>query len=126
MDLTTLNPQQLKAATTLEGPVLVLAGAGSGKTRALTYRVANLMDHGVEPWRILALTFTNKAAKEMRERIEKLVGEKAADAWISTFHATCARILRRDIDKLGYNRSFTIYDDDDQMSDHIYNRVACL
>jgi len=116
MDLTTLNPQQLKAVTTLEGPVLVLAGAGSGKTRALTYRVANLMDHGVQPWRILALTFTNKAAKEMRERIEKLVGEQAKDAWISTFHATCARILRRDIDKLGYTRSFTIYDDDDQMS----------
>ncbi|MBQ8536419.1 MAG: DNA helicase PcrA, partial [Clostridia bacterium] len=116
MDLTTLNPQQLKAASTLEGPVLVLAGAGSGKTRALTYRVANLMDHGVQPWRILALTFTNKAAKEMRERIEKLVGEQAKDAWISTFHATCAKILRRDIDKLGYTRSFTIYDDDDQMS----------
>lgn len=116
MDLSTLNPQQRQAASTLEGPVLVLAGAGSGKTRALTYRVANLMEHGVPPWRILALTFTNKAAREMRERIEGLVGEQAKEAWISTFHATCARILRRDIEKLGYTRSFTIYDDDDQMS----------
>lgn len=115
MDLSMLNPEQRKAAETLEGPVLILAGAGSGKTRALTYRVANLMDHGVPAWSILALTFTNKAAREMRERIEKLVGEeKAQDAWISTFHATCARILRRDIEKLGYTRSFVIYDDDDQ------------
>ena len=114
MDLSMLNTEQRLAAETLEGPVLILAGAGSGKTRALTYRVANLMDHGVEPWSILALTFTNKAAKEMRERIEKLVGEQAEDAWISTFHSTCARILRRDIEKLGYSRSFVIYDDDDQ------------
>ncbi len=114
MDLSMLNTEQRLAAETLEGPVLILAGAGSGKTRALTYRVANLMDHGVAPWSILALTFTNKAAKEMRERIEKLVGEQAEDAWISTFHATCARILRRDIEKLGYSRSFVIYDDDDQ------------
>ena len=114
MDLSMLNPQQRLAAETLEGPVLILAGAGSGKTRALTCRVANLMDHGVQPWSILALTFTNKAAREMRERIEKLVGDAAQDAWISTFHATCARILRRDIEKLGYTRSFVIYDDDDQ------------
>jgi len=115
MDLSMLNSQQRQAAETLEGPVLILAGAGSGKTRALTCRVANLMDHGVPAWNILALTFTNKAAKEMKERIAKLVGEeKAEDAWISTFHSTCARILRRDIEKLGYNRSFVIYDDDDQ------------
>ncbi len=114
MDLSMLNPEQRQAAETLEGPVLILAGAGSGKTRALTYRVANLMDHGVPAWSILALTFTNKAAREMKERITQLVGEKAESVWISTFHSTCARILRRDIEKLGYTRSFTIYDDDDQ------------
>ncbi len=114
MDLSRLNPQQRLAAETLEGPVLILAGAGSGKTSALTSRVANLIDHGVPPWSILALTFTNKAAREMKERIQKLVGEGANEAWISTFHATCARILRRDIEKLGYARSFVIYDDDDQ------------
>ncbi len=116
MDLSVLNTEQRLAAETLEGPVLVLAGAGSGKTRALTYRVANLIDHGVAPWHILALTFTNKAAKEMRERIAKLVGDKADDAWISTFHSTCAKSLRRDIDKLGYTGNFAIYDDDDQSS----------
>ncbi len=114
MDLSMLNPQQRLAAETLEGPVLILAGAGSGKTRALTCRVANLMDHGVPAWSILALTFTNKAAKEMKERIVQLVGDQAEEAWISTFHSTCAKILRRDIEKLGYSRSFVIYDDDDQ------------
>lgn len=115
MDLTALNPEQRRAAETLEGPVLILAGAGSGKTRALTYRVANLIDHGVPAWSILALTFTNKAAKEMKTRVEQLIGkDKAEEAWISTFHSTCARILRRDIEKIGYSRSFTIYDDDDQ------------
>jgi len=116
MNLQDLNKEQRLAAQTLEGPLLVLAGAGSGKTRALTYRVANLIDHGVPAWSIMAITFTNKAAAEMRERIEKLVGPSAADVWVSTFHAGCAKILRRDIEKLGYTRSFTIYDDDDQMS----------
>ncbi len=114
MDLTTLNPMQRQAAETLEGPVLILAGAGSGKTRTITYRIANLISHGVAPWRILALTFTNKAAKEMRERVEKLVGADAGEMWIGTFHSVCVRILRRDIEKLGYQRSFTIYDEDDQ------------
>ncbi|MBR2661177.1 MAG: UvrD-helicase domain-containing protein [Clostridia bacterium] len=115
MDLSALNPEQRRAAETLDGPVLILAGAGSGKTRALTYRVANLIDHGVPAWSILALTFTNKAAKEMKTRVESLIGaEKAEEAWISTFHSTCARILRRDIEKIGYSRSFTIFDDDDQ------------
>ncbi len=115
MDLSKLNREQRIAAETLEGPVLILAGAGSGKTRALTYRVANLIDHGVPAYRILALTFTNKAAKEMKTRVAELIGTEAADeAWISTFHSTCARILRRDIEKLGYSRSFVIYDDDDQ------------
>ena len=115
MDLSKLNREQRIAAETLEGPVLILAGAGSGKTRALTYRVANLIDHDIPAWRILALTFTNKAAKEMKNRVADLIGAEAADeAWISTFHSTCARILRRDIEKLGYSRSFVIYDDDDQ------------
>ena len=116
MNLEGLNLEQRKAAEMLEGPVLILAGAGSGKTRALTYRIANLIDHGVQPWHILAITFTNKAAKEMRERVSGLVGEAAGDVWVSTFHAMCARILRRDIEKLGYTRSFTIYDEDDQTS----------
>ncbi len=114
MNLQGLNQEQRKAAETLEGPVLILAGAGSGKTRALTYRIANLIAHGIAPWNILAITFTNKAAKEMRERVTALVGERGNDVWVSTFHAMCARILRRDIEKLGYTRSFTIYDDDDQ------------
>lgn len=114
MNLDCLNPQQRRAAETLEGPVLILAGAGSGKTRALTYRIANLIDHGIKPWHILAITFTNKAAKEMRERVSALVGDEGEEVWVSTFHSMCARILRRDIEKLGYTRSFTIYDDDDQ------------
>ena len=114
IDLNALNPMQRRAAETLEGPVLILAGAGSGKTRTMTYRIANLIDHGVKPWHILALTFTNKAAREMRERVERLVGGEAADMWIGTFHSVCVRILRRDIEKLGYQRSFTIYDEDDQ------------
>lgn len=116
MNLNDLNREQRLAAETLEGPLLVLAGAGSGKTRALTYRVANLLSQGVPPWAIMAITFTNKAAAEMRERIEKLAGESASEVWVSTFHSGCARILRRDIEKLGYTRSFTIYDDDDQQS----------
>ena len=115
MDLSMLNREQRRAAETLEGPLLILAGAGSGKTRALTYRLANLIDHGVPAWNILALTFTNKAAKEMKHRVEELIGTETADeAWISTFHSVCAKILRRDIEKIGYNRSFVIYDDDDQ------------
>jgi DNA helicase-2/ATP-dependent DNA helicase PcrA len=116
MDLSVLNREQRKAAETLEGPVLILAGAGSGKTRALTYRVANLIEHGVPAFSILALTFTNKAAREMKNRVQTLIGAEAAnEAWISTFHSTCARILRRDIEKIGYSRSFVIYDDDVQV-----------
>ncbi len=115
MNLDQLNPMQRRAAEQLEGPVLILAGAGSGKTRTLTYRVANLLAHGVPAWHILALTFTNKAAREMKMRIEALAGASADDAWIGTFHSICCRILRRDIEKIGYDRNFTIYDEDDQL-----------
>lgn len=111
-----LNPEQQKAAETIDGPVLILAGAGSGKTRALTYRVANMIDSGINPWNILAITFTNKAAGEMRERIDDLVGFGSEEIWVATFHSTCVRILRRHIDKLGYDSSFTIYDSDDSKS----------
>ena len=116
INLSTLNPQQRIAVENTEGPLLVLAGAGSGKTRVLTYRVAHLMEKGVPTWKILAITFTNKAAKEMAERVQALTGEAGSEAWISTFHACCARILRRDIEKLGYKRQFAIYDEDDRMS----------
>lgn len=110
-----LNEMQQKAVTTTEGPLLVLAGAGSGKTRVLTYRIAYLISEcGVAPWNILAITFTNKAAKEMRERLEKLLGDAQNDMWVKTFHSMCVRILRRDIEYLGYDRAFTIYDTDDQ------------
>lgn len=109
-----LNEMQKKAVLQTEGPVLILAGAGSGKTGALTVRIAHLLETGVKPWQILAITFTNKAAREMRERVEKLVGEGATDMWISTFHSTCVRILRREIHRLDYENSFSIYDGDDQ------------
>ena len=112
-----LNPEQRKACEHVKGPLLLLAGAGSGKTRVLTHRIAYLIDEvGVNPWNILAITFTNKAAKEMRERVDKIVGYGSENIWVSTFHSTCVRILRRHIDKLGYDKSFTIYDSDDQKS----------
>ncbi|CRZ33833.1 DNA helicase-2/ATP-dependent DNA helicase PcrA [Herbinix hemicellulosilytica] len=111
----TLNPEQKKAVLHDKGPLLILAGAGSGKTRVLTYRIAYLIEHrNVNPWNILAITFTNKAANEMRERVDKIVGAGAENIWVSTFHSTCVRILRRFIDRLGYDRNFTIYDTDDQ------------
>lgn len=116
IDLNTLNAPQRDAVLYTEGPLLVLAGAGSGKTRVLTYRIAYLMEKGVAPWHILAITFTNKAAREMAERVRDLAGEAAEDAWISTFHSCCARILRRDIEKMGYKRQFAIYDEDDRMA----------
>ena len=116
IDLNALNAPQREAVLHTEGPLLVLAGAGSGKTRVLTYRIAHLMEKGVAPWHILAITFTNKAAREMLERVRTLAGEAAEDAWISTFHSCCARILRRDIEKLGYKRQFAIYDDEDKMT----------
>lgn len=116
MDLKSLlNKEQYEGATTIEGQVLILAGAGSGKTRVLTHRMAHMIDDlGILPYKILAITFTNKAAKEMKDRVKALIGERAEDMWISTFHSTCVRILRREIEKLGYKRSFTIYDTSDQ------------
>lgn len=113
--LDSLNNQQREAVMTTEGPLLILAGAGSGKTRVLTHRTAYLIDEmGVNPYHIMAITFTNKAAGEMRERIDKMVGYGSESIWVSTFHSTCVRILRRYIDRLGYDNNFTIYDSDDQ------------
>ncbi len=110
-----LNDEQKKAVQHEDGPLLILAGAGSGKTRVLTHRIAYLIsEHHVSPYQILALTFTNKAAGEMRERVDNLVEIGAESIWVSTFHSTCVRILRRYIDKLGYDRDFSIYDADDQ------------
>ena len=111
-----LNDVQRAAVTTSEGPVLVIAGPGSGKTRVLTYRIAHLIEKGVPPWEILALTFTNKSAKEMKERIVKVVGEKGNRVWAGTFHSIFARILRVEADKIGYPSSFSIYDTDDSKS----------
>ena len=114
--LADLNPAQREAVLTTEGPLLVIAGAGSGKTRVLTHRVAHLLAaHGVKPNEILAITFTNKAAGEMRERVEQMVGPVARAIWILTFHSACGRILRREAERLGYRSNFTIYDQADQV-----------
>ena len=111
----TLNEPQREAVLHTDGPLLILAGAGSGKTRVLTHRIAYLIDElGVNPWNILAITFTNKAAEEMRQRVDALVSIGAESIWVSTFHSACVRILRRFIDRLGYDSRFTIYDTDDQ------------
>ena len=114
VDIDSLNPAQKEAVFTTEGPLLVLAGAGSGKTRVLTYRIAHIVaDLDVRPWRILAITFTNKAAAEMRERLQALLPDGTRGMWVCTFHAMCVRMLREDADLLGYTGQFTIYDDDD-------------
>lgn len=113
--LNSLNNEQREAAMYVDGPLLVLAGAGSGKTKVLTTRIAYMIkETGIAPWNILAITFTNKAAKEMAERVEKLIGDSINDMWVRTFHSACVRILRRDIERLGYDRSFNIIDADDQ------------
>ena len=105
----------LEAVFCTEGPLLILAGAGSGKTRVLTHRIAYLIEErGVNPWNILAITFTNKAADEMRDRVDRLVGQGRESIWVSTFHSACVRILRRHIDFLGFDNHFAIYDTDDQ------------
>ena len=114
VDIDSLNPAQREAVVTTEGPLLVLAGAGSGKTRVLTYRIAHMIaDLGIRPWQILAITFTNKAAAEMRERLGALLPNSTRGMWVCTFHAMCVRMLREDADLLGYTGQFTIYDDDD-------------
>lgn len=114
VDIDSLNPAQREAVLTTEGPLLVLAGAGSGKTRVLTFRIAHMLgDLGVKPWQILAITFTNKAAAEMRERLAALIPSGTRGMWVCTFHAMCVRMLREDADLLGYTSQFTIYDDDD-------------
>ena len=125
LDLDTLNGPQREAVLATQGPVLVLAGAGSGKTRVLTYRIAHMIeDCGVAPWEILAITFTNKAAAEMRERLGKLIGGAARGMWVSTFHSMCVRILRANAEVMGFTQNFTIYDDSDSKSlvkDIMYN-----
>ena len=121
-DLSGLNPEQREAASTLDGPVLILAGAGTGKTRTITHRVAHMMDSGVAPENILAVTFTNKAAREMQQRAAKLTPKapkgdegKPRKPTICTFHSLCVRILRRHIEKLGYKRNFVIYNEAEQL-----------
>ncbi len=117
MDMEGLNPEQREAVLATDGPVLIFAGAGSGKTRVLVHRIAHLIkSRGISPWNILAVTFTNKAAGEMRERVERLLGMRADEVWISTFHSAGVRILRRFATSLGYGPNFVIYDDTDQLS----------
>ena len=115
--LNSLNEEQRKAVECINGPVMVIAGAGSGKTRVLTYRIAHLIDQGIDPFNILSLTFTNKSAKEMKERVAILIGgDEARNVWMGTFHSIFARILRIESDRLGYPRNFTIYDTQDSKS----------
>ena len=109
-----LNNKQKEAVLATEGPCLVIAGAGSGKTKVLTHKIAYDIANGVKPWNILAITFTNKAANEMKERIEKLIGDDAKDVWMGTYHSICVRILRRYIDRIGYKSDFVIFDTSDQ------------
>ena len=111
----TLNPRQMEAVNHKEGPLLVLAGAGSGKTTVLIARVAKLIESGVRPWNILTITFTNKAADELKNRLVTKLGEEAADVFASTFHSMCVRILRRDAEAIDLPKSFTIYDSDDSL-----------
>lgn len=116
MDIKELNSEQIKAVSHINGPMLVLAGAGSGKTKVLTNRIANLIDNGVKPYNILAITFTNKAAKEMKDRVVKLIGSSAYNIQISTFHSLGLKILKENYERLGYERNFTIIDSDDVLT----------
>ena len=116
-----LNKAQIQAVQSDGGPMMVIAGAGSGKTKVLTHRIAFLIENGVDPFNILSLTFTNKAAKEMKERIEKIVGLDAKNIWMGTFHSVFAKILRYEADKLGYPSNFTIYDTDDSKA--LFRRI---
>ncbi len=109
-----LNNKQKEAVLQTEGPCLVIAGAGSGKTKVLTHKIAYYIANGIKPWNILAITFTNKAANEMKERIENLIGEAASDLWMGTFHSICVKILRKFIDRLGFGTDFVIFDSSDQ------------
>ncbi|OUK35851.1 hypothetical protein BU183_07395, partial [Enterococcus faecium] len=112
-----MNPRQKEAVLHTDGPLLLMAGAGSGKTRVLTHRIAYLIEEKeVNPWNILAITFTNKAAKEMKERVNAILASGGEDVWVSTFHSMCVRILRRDVDFIGYNRNFTIIDSSEQLT----------
>ena len=110
-----MNPEQRAAVEHGDGPLMVLAGAGTGKTRVLVHRIARLVERGIEPWAILAVTFTNKAAAEMRGRLREILGEVADRMWIGTFHATCAKLLRKHGHAVGLTKSFVIFDDDDQI-----------
>src|ERR1700722_19066683 len=119
LNLSTLNPQQRQAVETINGPVLILAGAGTGKTRVITFRIAHMVARGIAPGNILGVTFTNKAAREMRERVNKLLpkrSQKDDRPTICTFHSLCVRILRQHIEKLGYKKNFVIYDESEQLS----------
>ena len=122
LNLSTLNPQQRQAVETIRGPVLILAGAGTGKTRVITYRIAHMVERGVAPGNILGVTFTNKAAREMQERVRKLLPkpkkteDKNNRPTICTFHSLCVRILRQHIEKLGYKKNFVIYDESEQLA----------
>src|SRR6201998_4563391 len=123
LNLSTLNPQQRQAAETIQGPVLILAGAGTGKTRVITFRIAHMVARGIRPGNILGVTFTNKAAREMQERVRKLLPKPTGEdrnnkdnrPTICTFHSLCVRILRQHIEKLGYKRNFVIYDESEQL-----------
>lgn len=125
IDLSVLNEEQRKAVEEIEGPSMIIAGAGSGKTRVLTYKIAHLIESGVNPFEILALTFTNKAAREMKERVDNLVGHYSQKLWMGTFHSIFAKILRFDGDKLGYTRNFSIYDSDDAVNAVKQSMISC-
>lgn len=114
--LETLNPSQRAAVEQIDGPVMIIAGAGSGKTRVLTYRIVHMLRHNVDPFQILSLTFTNKAAKEMRHRVMDAIGSEGRNIWMGTFHSIFSRILRVESERIGYPRNFTIYDSDDSKS----------